>query len=251
MRARVTGGMAAAVAALTVAAAVLVACGSNAPPAPKAATSAIGSDVGSLVAAQHPECGSVGQEVVRYLESGDNQGRPALDQTFASERAAILGEPPDARPALIRSAADGATEKCDQALDAQASQRAAATAAAAQSAAAAEAAASAAAHAQAVDERKRATCQRVGGTWSQGGLLASSCEVSYRSPGDGQAYKYSVDFDANGNVIPSSCADTGFSSAHNCTSEQETLQQARTDCESGSYNGQQGTWHADTDICSL
>lgn len=139
-----------------------------------------------------------------------------------------------------------------QALDSEQTQ--AADAAASQSAAAAQAAASAsaaaAAQAQAILSNEQVICKRVGG--SAGTSFGDfTCGVSYVSPGDGQTYQYSIDFDGNGDVIPDSCSDDGFSQSNDCNSTQETVAQARTDCLDGSANGEQGYWHATTDICSV
>jgi hypothetical protein len=78
----------------------------------------LSSDVGPLVAANNAECADLGRQVVRYLQTGDNESDPDLDQQFAMERATILSAPTDARPALIRVAADSAIMACDERIDA-------------------------------------------------------------------------------------------------------------------------------------
>ena len=139
-----------------------------------------------------------------------------------------------------------------------AAQSAAASAAAAGAAASASASASASAAAAAVIAHEAAICSRAGGSWYGPANLfgvplttGGGCRVEYTSPSDGQTYDYSIDFDANGNVIPDPCSDDAFAATHDCLNEQETPQQAEADCLNGSYSGgQPGDWHSDTDICS-
>jgi hypothetical protein len=117
-------------------------------------------------------------------------------------------------------------------------------------AAAASAAAAAEAATHAIMAKEEATCQKVGGTWSSSSYLFT-CRIDYRSPAYGSTDQYIVKFDAGGTVIPDACRDAAFFYSNDCTSNQESAQQAQTDCLNGSANfGKQGYWHADTDICA-
>ena len=114
----------------------------------------------------------------------------------------------------------------------------------------AQASAAAATAQQDVLDKEQSTCTAAGGTW--GVSIAGGCSIQYVSASDGRTYNYSVAFDADGNVVPVACEDSGFSATHDCDNTAETAAQAQQDCADGSYNyGSVGTWHADTDICSL
>lgn len=215
---------------------VLVGCGS------------LGSSTGGygLVSAEHTTCAQQGLSLARYLDTGQPT---SLDPSYGQVRQQVLTLSGDSRALLIRRTADGAIQQCDQQLDVQASQSAEA---ASESAAAESAAASSAAAAQRqadVVAQEGQTCQQVGGTWHVGGLLGDYCTIDYTSPGDGRTYHYTVSFDDAGNVVPDACADQAFKG---CLGQQESVQQAQADCVSGAANGgTAGTWHADTDICSI
>jgi hypothetical protein len=116
--------------------------------------------------------------------------------------------------------------------------------------AAAAAAAEAATHATVAKEET--TCQQAGGTWASSSYIYA-CSIDYRSPVYGSTNRYTVTFDARGNVIPLACADDAFAaSTRDCNTTPESAQRARADCLDDSSNGgKQGFWHADTEICSL
>jgi hypothetical protein len=72
------------------------------------------SAIGTLVTAQHPNCGTDGRVVAHYLATGDTGGQPEVDQSYATRRAEILREPEDGRVSLIRAEADGYITRCDE-----------------------------------------------------------------------------------------------------------------------------------------
>ena len=98
---------------------------------------------------------------------------------------------------------------------------------------------------QAKDE---AACQRIQGSWTN-----PVCKVAYQSPIFQQTYRYTVTFDANGGVVPSSCADQAWTSTHDCLRDPLSVAQARADCLAFTYNGYavHSLWHDDTDVCSI
>jgi hypothetical protein len=83
-----------------------------------------------LVPAEHQQCADLGRLVETYFLSGDTSGHHELDQDYASERAAILGQPSAARAGLARADADNVIQVCDKKLSEQQAANAQATAAA-------------------------------------------------------------------------------------------------------------------------
>lgn len=90
-----------------------VACGTEESGTPAVATQ------DGLIVAESPECAAVGQKVLRYLTTGDNDGDPQLDLEYASYVRTSLPE--------ARAIADKAIMKCDNASDAKASSAAPST----------------------------------------------------------------------------------------------------------------------------
>lgn len=70
-----------------------------------------------LKSAEYPECGQLGEQVQRYLETGEPT---EFDQQLAETRAQILERPEDARPGLIRANANEVIGNCDERLSAEA-----------------------------------------------------------------------------------------------------------------------------------
>ncbi|MGH7744820.1 MAG: hypothetical protein ACREQ5_08400, partial [Candidatus Dormibacteria bacterium] len=209
-----------------VAAALVVSCGTSTtaqPPAPSQTPS--DSVAGAIAPARTAQCGTIGPQVARYLETGDNGGHPELDTQYAQDLRYILNSPRQAQPGLIRLDANQATAACDKAAD---------DATAAQARAVAER--------QQLDQeqaaqlvadrgraKEQAMCPTLAGKWEgvTGGGYA--CDIDYRSPGDGQNYHYSVSFDSAGNVTPGSVPNA-------------------TACTTYYGPGLTGRWHLDTDI---
>jgi hypothetical protein len=77
----------------------------------------------------------------------------------------------------------------------------------------------------------RATCGTLGGQWRDD-LYNGICRIDYRSPGDGQLYHYSFNFDRDGIVA-------------------ETPGQGQADCKPGFAGSDHPMWHPDTMICSI
>ncbi|MBV9059413.1 MAG: hypothetical protein JOZ09_09655 [Pseudonocardiales bacterium] len=212
-------------------AAAVVSCGAPALPPPHTPSDSV---AGQIAPARNPQCATIGPQVARYLATGDNAGHPELDNSYAQDRTVILSAPVDARDGLIRAETNHATAKCDAQVDADAAAQAQAVQAQRDRAAADQAAAHAAAQAAADKTRaaatlakEKATCAKVGGTWN-----ADVCQISYKSPNDGQLYHYTVSFDPDGNVTPSGPPNAGA-------------------CTSYYGPGSPGHWHPDTDVCSI
>ena len=69
-----------------------------------------------LTPARHAECATVGPIVYRYLQTGDNQGRPDLDTRYGL----LVG----VSAPVARGTANEATAECDRNLDAADAERA-------------------------------------------------------------------------------------------------------------------------------
>ncbi len=90
------------------------ACGGNgAVSHPASAKKSTPTDVGALIAAQHPGCGRAGGFIARYLITGDTRGYPQIEQKFATTRSELLTRPKEARAGLARSQADDYITACD------------------------------------------------------------------------------------------------------------------------------------------
>jgi hypothetical protein len=104
----------------------------------------------TVVAAQYPQC-DVGPVILRYLETGDNQGQPQLDLLFADR----VGVPaPEARAIASQYIAD-----CDEQLAADAARAAETTTTAAARASAAE-------QQEAVTAQEQSGCEDIGGRYA-------------------------------------------------------------------------------------
>lgn len=138
--------------------ATLTPVGQPADPARPVSTGVPRAQHNGLVAARHTEC-AVGDVLMRYLQTGNNQGRPWLDQRFA----AYVGvSAPQAR-----ALADNYSESCDRVLDDRSAAAAASSAARATSAARASSAAreraAASQRAAAIDAYQDRSCAAIGG----------------------------------------------------------------------------------------
>jgi flagellar motor protein MotB len=199
--------------------------------------------VPGLVMSSYSACNQEGEQVASYLETGQPT---SMDPQYGSERQTVLETSSRSQQDLyIRQVADQVISTCAQQTEQAQAQQQAAAQAARQAAQAAKQAAQQAQHEAQVQAREKATCSTVGGSWIDGNV----CQVKYVSPADGATYDYEVDFDSNGNVVVDACTDDAVS---NCISATLSVSQAEADCASGAFTGQgAGTWHADTDICSL
>ena len=193
--------------ALGAAALVLNGCGvSSAPavsiPATTAgqATAPASADDAGLIKAAHAQC-DVGQKILRYISTGDNQGDPQLDVEFSRN----VGSPlPQAR-----SIADQYIQQCDASLSkqeaAQASAAAEAQAKASASAAAAQAAADRTAAEAAVQTNQQIACAAIGGRLDTGACYS----IVQGSPGGpGLDCRYAlITFKQDGTIDPAALAD--------------------------------------------
>lgn len=199
----------------------------------------------NLVPAQHQQCADLGQLVNHYLATGDTNGNPQLDQDYATERAAILGQPSASRAALARADADNVIQECDKTL----SDQEAAAQAQAQAKAQAEAQAQARAQADAAaNAAYRSTCAQHGGAITTtepsnsgyGGTSADPageyCMVTYHGT------TWQVPITAAGAYDLGNVSDN----KGDCDGD---AKEARTSAQEGFPWSQLPVWHADTGLC--
>ena len=194
--------------ALGAAALVLSGCGvSTAPAVSIPATGAAGqaiapasADDASLIKAVHARC-DVGQKILRYISSGDNQGDPQLDVEFSRYVGSSVPE--------ARSIADQNIQQCDANLSkqeaAQASAAAKAQAETSSSAAAAQAAADRTAAQAAVQTNQQTACTAIGGHLGTG-TCYSTVQGSPGGPGLDCRYAL-ITFKQDGTIDPAALAD--------------------------------------------
>jgi len=157
-----------------------------------------------LVPARHPQC-DVGPVILHYLQTGDNQGQPGLDENYARYVHAPIEQ--------ARAIADRYIKSCDQNLDneaaaqAQAEQQATVKAQKQQQddVAATQARAADAQRERAVESKRKSSCDAIGGKVTTDGCSSTIKGNPSGKPGADCTYpdgtQIFIGFNSDGSIL--------------------------------------------------